>query len=269
MRRTFIFLIPVTVACLRIAGVHGGSAGFRVQANRGQQAAPAGAVTLNGTVVVDGDLPRPMFQFRLINGLGQEFSPVTNRSQGGSTPVSAFDPANLRGNVGRISYSPSPNFTMQLPPGEYRTNVSGLPPGYTLQSVTAGAADLLAETLKVTATGSAPITIKLTPAPQPPRMRVIGRVLNATSRPGAGNARAPIPPNPVRSVALINAAFTEPFIAAVDANGRFEFPSVLPGAYQLHALPQNTPQVAATVVVSDKDVTQLEITAPPINCVGC
>jgi hypothetical protein len=92
--------------------------------------------------------------------------------------------------------------------------------------------------------------------------------LSATSRTRQGGRVGNII-RPVTSVALINAAFTEPFATSVDPNGRFEFPSVFPGTYQLHALPQIDAHAAATVAVTDKDITQLAITAPPITYRGC
>jgi hypothetical protein len=88
----------------------------------------AAIVTLRGTVAVEGGKPQPQFSLSFT-----------------SVPSTRSFNALL---------TPNGMLMVSLPEGDYRVNLSGLPPGYKLKSVRAGSLDLLANPLKVSRTAS-------------------------------------------------------------------------------------------------------------------
>jgi hypothetical protein len=271
----FPFRIGLILACLTVSAAVGGEqgvapvqpgvsrGGVSLQGLRGTQPIP-GAVAVGGTVVVEGGRPRPVFAFTMIDAAGKQFTPDATRLPAAS--VGTFEPAPARGAV-RIDVNPSA-FTIQLPPGEYKPAISGLPNGYTIKSVVAGGTDLLKQPLKVEKGGPPSITITLLPAEGKPGVSVRGRVVNATTRAGSNGQ-----PSPAASVVLSSPstpAFSEPFTAALDATGAFDFPWVLPGSYTVYVLPGATRTAAASIVVGEQGIANLDVVAPAVApCGGC
>lgn len=112
----------------------------------------------------------------------------------------------------------------RLPDGEYRVSLTGLPIGYTLETMIAGSVNLLENPLKISAGETPPqIVITLKASSPSPWVNVKGHVID---RRGPGSVMP-------RDVLLGGAA--ERLKAEVDGDGAFEFPRVLPGRYTLKA----------------------------------
>ena len=106
-----------------------GPAGLTIQPAR--PAPTIGGVTVTGRVLVDEGRPRPVFQFALSDASGAWFSPSTDRSGLGTFAAATVSGRALPPNL--------PVFSMDLPAGDYRPVISGLPPGYTVRSIESGA----------------------------------------------------------------------------------------------------------------------------------
>jgi TonB family protein len=183
---------------------------------------------VTGTVVVDGGGPRPR--------LTVSFSAF----KGGTPPPAAV--------------TPDGTFRTVLREGEYQLAWSGLPSGYQLKSATAGSLDLLKNPLKITVgTPTPPIVLTLGVDSPPPWVKVSGRV--------TGLSRQIVGPR----LTLSGAFLPDVPDTAIDANGSFEFPRVLPGTYTARMTPA-IPVPATTVVVpSGKDLSGIEIIIPALK----
>jgi hypothetical protein len=91
-----------------------------------------GNVTFSGIVVMPGASSVPQFRLRFTTGA------VTRTIIVGSSP-----------------------FTAELPPGDYTVSVTNLPEGFTVRSITDGAANLLSQPLRVAPTPTPRITVTL------------------------------------------------------------------------------------------------------------
>ncbi len=156
-----------------------------------------------------------------------------------------------------INPQPDGTFRLTLLEGEQRVGpVSGLPPGYTLKSLTYGATDLLKNPLKVAASDSFEIRAVVTTS-NPTPVRVSGRVIGLD---GASFARGPV------NAIMTSTMYPVTLNAAVHTDGTFEFPSVYPGSFVLRALGPavlNSPNL--TVTVTNADVLNLEIRVPNLK----
>jgi len=149
-----------------------------------------------------------------------------------------------------VTLSPAGAFSSQLTPGDYRFSVSGIPPGYSLQSITAGPVDLLANPLKVvTGNPPAPINVMLGVASPPPWVKVSGKV----GGPGfVGGPRYPF--------TLTGKRLLAPIQSLLSAEGAFELSRVLPGDYTLRV--NTAPVRTVEVHVGNVDLSGVEIAIP-------
>jgi hypothetical protein len=182
---------------------------------------------IRGDVLVDAGVPLPRFQinFTRVNG-----------------PTPAAPPINV---------TTAATFTAQLPPGQYRVTSTGLPPGFSIKSMTLGAADLLTQPMTVTSGDTATITVTLSVASPPPRVSVSGRV----TADDATRAR-------VIRVTMTSPAAAEPLTTIVDSDGSFEFSKVIPGSYTALAFAATSLSPPLSVTVGTTDVTGLTIRLP-------
>lgn len=163
--------------------------------------------SVNGTVLVEDQGLLPRLQVILTNTAGATRG-LPNGEQ------------RLEGVVGSTFY------ISQLPPGEYTVSVRNLPQGYTVQSITMGPRDLLSEKLKLNPTDQPQININLGVSDPPPWVRVQGRLVDVEG---------------MRLPSLIT-LFGETIgraQAIVAADGTFEFPQILPGAYRATLTPDD------------------------------
>jgi hypothetical protein len=159
--------------------------------------------------------------------------------------------ANPQAPSARVEITPKPDgtFTATLPVGEWRVaDVVRLPPGYTLQSLTYGTADMLRDTFKVTRTDTAEIRVTLSTATVPVKVR--GRVVDLPRR---DKASAPF------CVRLLSSEYAATLSAIVQGNGSFEFPEVYPGSYYAEIGPADAPVGQAEVTVANVPVRNIEI----------
>jgi hypothetical protein len=232
-----------------------------------QPTPPSDEIDIAGIVTVDDGYPRPSFKFSMADAMGRSFSPdVVPRNSSG--PAGTFDRAPTT-----VVIHP-PEFTIGLPPGEYRPVVTGLPGGYVVKSIRSGAIDLLKEGFRIT-NGSqpAPITIALGVNSGPPWVAVSGRVVNASNRGTVDGRGARRGEAPADSIMLVGFAFSEILLAPLGTGGAFEFPRVLPGTYIVRVLP-DIPETYASqfrdasstyeVVVGADGARNIEVVAPAV-----
>lgn len=186
-------------------------------------------VSVTGTLVVENGGLRPRF--------GLSFTPF----KGG---VNAPGTAMLTNGT----------FTTQVPEGEYRVTWSQIPAGYYMKAIASGSVDLLAGPLVVAAgTSVSPITVTLGVANPVPWVKVSGRVVN------------PLPTStiPVR-LTMIGGSALEPLDVAINPDGSFEFPRVLPGSYTARITPA-MPIPPIPLFVTNKDLTGVEVAIPAMK----
>ena len=147
-------------------------------------------------------------------------------------------------------------FQLLLPRGRYRISVPGIPGGYYLKSISSGSVDLAISQLDL---GNIPppdieVTIGLIKRPEPPGVRVTGRLTFAQT--GAlPNSEGVLL---VSSSGSRNVAVLESLLAR---DGSFEFTGVSPGIYNIETFPDN-PAALYGIVVNKTDVTGIEFTVP-------
>jgi hypothetical protein len=154
------------------------------------------------------------------------------------------------GNVNAMVLSDG-SFSIQMPEGEKRIVVGGIPGVYSVKSIAAGSTDLIKEPLNV---GESDIdNVLITFAGPKPDMwfKVKGRVVRPASNPG---------PPPTR--VMLSGPLMPDLDATLAADGSFEFPKVLAGAYRAQVLPSNDRQNPVVVNVV-RDMDGLEIVIPP------
>jgi hypothetical protein len=241
---------------------------------------------LTGRVVVEGNLPRPVFQFSLVNTAGAEFaswklneiwqaSPPRNPQAAGlaARTGSAFDI------VPRFATSALPGnpaeFLIRLPSGDYSPRLGGLPAGYVVKSIQAGAWNSSSGALKISDSAASPeLIITLGTTNGPPWATVAGRVVNVSQRmAGRGGNVGGNVPSPPRAVVLVSSAFSEHWIAPISPDGSFRFDRVLPGRYELRGFPDSPVTPALDLIVPESAVVpNLEIRlpdVPPVPCPAC
>jgi len=142
------------------------------------------------------------------------------------------------------------SFSLQVPEGDKRIVVSGLPGVYSLKSISLGLTDLILEPLKVGGSDIHDVVITLTGPPAGMWFKVKGRVVRPASNPG-----------PVPTRVVLSGQSMPDVDATLAADGSFEFPKVLPGSYRAQLLPSNDRQNPAIVNVV-RDIDGLEIVMP-------
>jgi hypothetical protein len=138
-----------------------------------------------------------------------------------------------------IEPQPDGTFKIALFEGEHTNTRLDLPQGYTLTSMMYGTNDLTNGRLRVSHADDAELRIVLTAENLRP-VKVSGRAVGG------------------ETVSLKSSSYAAALNARVAADGRFEFPAVLPGNY---ALLLNG--ACAPVVVGDWDLQNVTIAAPP------
>jgi hypothetical protein len=208
-----------------------------------------GSVT--GTVLVEGGGPRPRFSMT--------FESVTARPDAASA---ANSPIVMP--VGRLivvsgfqqTIVPPVNevFSGPVPPGEYRVTARDLPDGYSVRSITAAAADLMTQTLKILPSRPVSIVVRLGVSSPPPWFKVSGRVIGR-AEPSTSAVSTP-------SIQINGPASSENLIVPLFVDGTFEFPRVLPGTYTARLTQPILGSGIVTISVENADVTNVEIAAP-------
>jgi poly(3-hydroxybutyrate) depolymerase len=186
----------------------------------------AWAPTLEATVRIRGVAPLPTIGIRLTN---------INRS--------GWSPSSLWRFVGEA-------FSMPLVRvGEYSVDVTGLPPGYSIQSMTSGETNLLSENLKVNPVGIPKIVLVLDVASPLPGVSVIGRITRQ------GDIRLPGEIEISRETPRLT------MFAPILPDGSFEFLNVPAGTFnvELHPTPVRSIVESRTVVVGKENPTRVEI----------
>jgi hypothetical protein len=181
-------------------------------------------VTVRGSVVVEGDGPRPRFQLTLT----REDAPPT---------------------VAPTVLTIASTFNTPLHSGQYRVSANNLPRGYSIKSIMLGTKDLLTQPMKVASGDSEPVSIVLGVSTPPPWVKVGGRV----------NANVGTTPT---NVTMSSAVVGDILTAAVMPDGSFDFDRVLPGSYTALASTGNEVSAPVNVTVASADVTNLEIRMP-------
>jgi len=177
------------------------------------------SVSLTGRVVIDGraTIPNdPALEQTRINAVRDpESAAFMDLTQALVTDVTRREP-------GRIADG---SFGMNISPGRYRFNVSGLPPNMYVKSLRLGNTDLLAEPIVITSQPPNPIDAVFgTDAGS-----AEGTVLDAKRDPAAGAVAVLVPDAPRRGR---NDLYK---VSNADASGKFRFQSVEPGNYKVFA----------------------------------
>ena len=171
--------------------------------------------TVRGSVIVDDGSPMPRMSLSFV-GSG--------------------------GTVGAM-VSRDGSFSVKVPEGDKRIVVSGIPGVYSLKSIALGSTDLIREPLKVGESDIHDVVITLTGPPSGMWFKVKGRVVRPASNPG-----------PIPTRVMLSGPSMPDLEAPIAADGSFEFPKVLPGAYRAQAMPSNERQNPVSVnVVHDID----------------
>ena len=150
----------------------------------------------------------------------------------GGGPKPRFQLTFTTDSMGTTSYSITPELKINLLPGSYRVAFSGLPDGFSVKSIHVGTTELLNGGILTVASKEAwNLTIALGVTSPLPWVRVRGRVTGPEQK-------------NIRTVELNGATMPGPAVANVAADGSFEFPTVVAGAYSMRPalkrlLPEN------------------------------
>jgi hypothetical protein len=160
--------------------------------------------------------------------------------------------------LGNTSVQARQTFQVTLPEGTFGVAAGGLPSGYYLKSIQAGGVNLLEDALKLSSTTPAPeVVVTLGVASPTPWVKVSGRI--AGWRPSTAGQSMAI------SLSGTQGPQTEVPSAVVGADGSFEFPQVLPGAYRavISTPPGSTSEF--NIVVPNRDLTGIELEVPALK----
>jgi hypothetical protein len=145
-------------------------------------------------------------------------------------------------------------FATQLPEGDYRLVINGLPAGYYLKSIAAGETDLINKPLKVAADTGATDAIKIALGASG-GVNVTGRVVVT-----GGDASAAA----FKGLALGGKAIAEAFTSPLKPDGTFELAKVNPGEYvALTTLASGLTAPLVSVSIPNRNVRDLQIEIPP------
>jgi len=185
------------------------------------------AVSVTGTVNVEGDGPRPRLTI-------------------------VFSPFKGNGNTSTAVLQTSGAFRVTLPEGQYRIGWTGLPSGYELKSITAGSVDLLSTILNASSSSPVPsIAVNLGVGEKPPWVRVSGKV----------KALPPLQNGTPYRLTLSGSPLVDLPEVPINADGSFEFARLLPGTYTARMTPP-LPVAATNFTVSNRDMSDLVIPLP-------
>jgi hypothetical protein len=186
---------------------------------------------ITGHLVIEGGGPYPLLAIPLSS------LPTAVGAPGGS------------GTLPTIRPGPDGTFHIGLPAGEIRiASFVGLPPGYTVKSVTYGSADLLKTPMKIAATDTLELQIVLVNSATPVKVsgRIEGVILNTLAK------------TSVR-VTMTNPSFT--LTVDVRPDGTFEFSKVYPGNYRVLAETDTLQNQRNPIplIVRDKEITDVVV----------
>ncbi len=198
---------------------------------------PQDRVAVQGRVITEGGGPSPQLWFSLSgpDGVARSGSAVfdTMRSNGMVTVTGWADRAD------------DVIFITNLPLGEYRIALAGLPPGYRVKSFTYGNTNLLESPLRLGGEiRQLSIVLDTTDVHQ---VKVRGRLI-----------RDAVLPRGIASnhVTLQNSLLLTPIETLIGPDGSFEFSRIPPGRYAITA-----PLARSVLSVSEKDANDVEIKA--------
>jgi hypothetical protein len=225
---------------------HGVSPGsYTLEAREG---APGGRTAKNNVAVRAGDTTAD-----LTYSSAPEAVRVSGRIavEGGSTAQLNHARVVMKNTGTPYSVAADGTFSMVLRDGDYTLSVTDLPAGFAVKSISSGAADLLAQPLKVETKNGPVAPDVLVTLSALPRFRVRGRLV------------ASPPTRPVAGAAVLFSGVPQNYNATVAADGSFELPAVLPGSYTLSIRHFGFGNVNVPVMVSDRDVN-IEVTGQPL-----
>jgi hypothetical protein len=179
-------------------------------------------VTVRGSVVVEGDEPRPRFQL-------------------------TFSRVDASPSVAPTVLNVANNFNIALHSGQYRISVSGLSSGFSIKSIMFDTTDVLTQPLKVTS--GDPVALSIMVGVSSPPVKVSGRVI-----PNTGTVPT--------SVTIAGPGAADMLVAAVNPDRTFEFSRVMPGSYTAMAVAGNELSGPVNVTVGSADLTNVAITMP-------
>jgi hypothetical protein len=178
--------------------------------------------TVSGRVMVDDDSPLPRLDLSFV-GSGGAVNAIVSRDG---------------------------SFSIQVPEGDKRIVVSGIPGFYAIKSIALGSSDLTRELLKVGGSEIHDIAIVLAGPPPGMWFKVKGRVVRPASN-----------PDPIPTLVTLSGPSMPQLDATLAADGSFQFPKVLPGTYRAQVLPSIDRQNPVNVNVV-RDIEGLEIVVP-------
>src|SRR6185369_7463484 len=143
------------------------------------------------------------------------------------------------------------SFRLNVPVGEIRVILKEFPDVYRIASITYGAIDLLTNPIKVSVGDANLFRVKFDFIRPVPFVKLSGHVVGARN---TGSASAPF----YGFIQFQNDAFLQAPQSPIAADGSFEIPKILPGAYTVAIGP-----VRPTIVVGEKDMGGLEFIIPP------
>ena len=166
----------------------------------------------------------------------------------GGDPVPTFTVSFTGGIRPATSYQSNQAFQATLTEGFYGVSTSGIPSGFYVKSITAGATNLLTDPLRVSPAGLPPeILVTLGVSTPSPWVRLSGRI--TSSQPST------------TSTLTLNGPIGS-LQASVSADGSFEFPKVLPGLYTAYTNPAPIAAQPITIVVPNRDLTGVVLALP-------
>jgi hypothetical protein len=240
---SFEFLrIPLTAAngvTLRVTTANGYPVGS-IQLPKGERDVSGVEIPLSfvalvsGQVVVEGASANNIFN---LPETAAQILALAIRS-GPARPPDPRLPMFLEGGIGgRMSVRTAAPlggvFRLLIPPGRYDLGLRNVPDGYRVQSMTAGATDLLSSPLEVRDDAPvAAIRIVLAPAPDAESGPISGQILNWDGTPAISVAVAVAPANPP-NLQLMKGSIAG--VMQTDSAGRYRFDNIPPGRYVVAA----------------------------------
>jgi hypothetical protein len=187
-----------------------------------------GQKEVTGKVVIEGGGPLPRLLLR-----------VSSADNGPQAVDNAVVPINAQSDG---------TFRITLAEGQRKADIQ-VPAGFTLQSFTYGESDLRTSPVKVAASDTAALEIKIKPTGPVSWVKVSGRVI------GMDEAATGV------RVDLASASFPQVLSASVNPDGTFQFPQVSQGTYnaRLAGPIRSAAPAPVTIVVASNDVADVAI----------
>jgi hypothetical protein len=157
------------------------------------------------------------------------------------------------GNIS-ISTNGTSRFSIDVPEGEHKVSVAGLPKGYSTQSILYGSTDVLTTPLLL-ASGEPPreLILKLGVSSPPPWARVRGQLTRGGQ---------PVPAPAQSRIALTGLDVRDRFEAPIRPDGSFELSRVLVGKYNARLTPEITGMDPVRLTVEGENINDWKIALP-------